>query len=113
MTIGLSHVEELANEINELYDCIKKNHLDIAERALNGSKGLSSDLKKELHRRLKMDKFKFSRYVFIGRRLPELRPMEEHLPGGYTLILAIAKSQRHQPRGRIKSRSDQSEDDGL
>lgn len=91
MSIGPLHVEEIANEINQLSDGKKESDFKIASLAAKANKEMSAAMKKQLHAKLKMDKTKFSRYVFIGKVLPELEKMKEYLPEGYSLLHAIAR----------------------
>lgn len=91
MAIGILYAEEIADEINKLCDGKKESDFKIAEIAMKADRDMTATQKKELHAKLNMDKFKFSRYVEIGRREPELKPFKKQLPEGYSLIHAIAR----------------------
>jgi hypothetical protein len=67
-----------------------ESDLKIAEHAF-GAKKWAASMKKELHAKLNMSKFTFSRYSYIGERLRVLKPIKAHLPEGYSLLEAIAR----------------------
>ena len=93
--LGSLNIQEIADEINGLETGKKEADFAIAKVAKRASGELNPTAKKELHKKLKMKKHKFSRYVYIGGELSELEPIIQHLPEGYSLLDAIARRIRH------------------